>query len=641
MGLKNVGGYTTIDAFVRAKLARFEAMDRSFASLFELMFSERENIFYEKSEGYKITVTTYDQAHRAILARAAGMKAVLSHIPAGSVVGLHAPNGLDWIELFWALLRCGYRPLLMNLRLSDGLLEHALESSGAAAVISGEKTFSVPTIAPEDIPALQDVPVEGEFGTEILLMSSGTTENLKICAYSAEEFYYQVKNSWDVIRRSKQMARHYDGQLKLLLFLPLYHIFGLVAVYIWFAFFSRTFVQLNDMAPQTILNTIRRHKVTHIFAVPLFWETVWQQAMHTIKGRGEKTCARFERGLGLCRVMGDVPVLGNWFCRAAFRQVRENLFGESVQFMITGGSMIAPQALEFFNAVGYHLANGYGMTELGITSVELSNRKKVRNAGFIGKPLSSVEYRIGDNGHLQVRGKSVAKYIIQNGVVTRSGDWFDTGDLAQCVGGRYRLLGRSDDLIVTADGENLNPNLIERQLSAPGAGSLCLVGGEKTTLLISVKRTTAETLDRLERDLRAQIEALHLSSQINRLLFISDPLLKDEEFKLNRRRLRRELEQGSLHPVCRDNRGEREEETDALWLQIRDMFALALNRPAEEIAGDSDFFLDEGGSSLEYFAMIAQMQQEFSVTIPLDGEPALHSVRAIYQWIKEAVEYVD
>ena len=62
--------------------------------------------------------------------------------------------------------------------------------------------------------------------------------------------------------------------MKLLMFLPLFHIFGLVASYFWFAFFGRTFVFLSDYSPNTILSTIRRHKVTHLFAVPLLWDTL-------------------------------------------------------------------------------------------------------------------------------------------------------------------------------------------------------------------------------------------------------------------------------------------------------------------------------------------------------------------------------
>ena len=642
MKLNNVGGYPSIDAFVSAKLKRFDGMERSFASLFELMFSEKENIFYEKSEGYKVSKTTYGQAQERILARTAGMQQVLSAVPVGSVVGLHLQNGLPWIELFWALLRCGYRPLLMNLRLSNEMLEYALRISGAAMVISDEQSFSVPTVTEKEIPygdseALEDV----TFGTEILLMSSGTSDSLKLCAYTAEEFYHQVYNSFDIIRQSKQVKQHYEGQLKLLTFLPFYHIFGLVAVYIWFAFFSRTFVQLNDLAPQTILNTIRRHKVTHIFAVPLFWEKIWQQATQTIQSRGEATWQRYQRGLRLVRRIGDVPLLGDWFCRTAFREIRDSLFGDSICFMITGGSVINPEALEFFNAIGYPLVNGYGMTELSITSVELSNKKKIRNAGFVGKPLASVEYRIGENGHLQVRSKTAARYIIEQGITKPNEGWFDTGDLAACVNGHYQILGRSDDLIIAANGENLNPNLIEQQLNLPGTRGVCLVGGEKSTLLVSVSRSISyEKLALLKQSFAERIKALQLDGLIGRLLFISDPLMLENEFKLNRRRLKKDLAANLLHPV-EPQQTETVAETDPLWLQIRDMFATALNKSADEISPNADFFLDEGGSSLDYFAMISQMQQEFAVSIPMEATAQLHTVQTLYVWLKEKVDYVD
>ena len=57
MKIENLGGYPSISAFVEAKLQRLEAMEPTFASLFELMFSERENIMYERSMGYRIRST--------------------------------------------------------------------------------------------------------------------------------------------------------------------------------------------------------------------------------------------------------------------------------------------------------------------------------------------------------------------------------------------------------------------------------------------------------------------------------------------------------------------------------------------------------------------------------------------------------
>lgn len=637
------GGYSTIDAFVNAKLKRLDAAEPSFEALFELMFSEKSNVFYEKSEGYRIVKTTYGQAYQAVLGKTAALRPMLKDVPAGSVVGIYMQNSLDWILLFWAVLRCGFHPLLMNFRLDMETLEAALADCGARAVISDETVFSVQTIPAREI-GESEGEGDAEFGREILLMSSGTSASLKICAYTAEEFYHQLHDTCRIIAESRQIKKHYRGQLKLLTFLPFYHVFGLMAVYVWFAFFSRTFVQLNDMAPQTIVNTIRRHNVTHVFAVPLFWEKVHQQAIKTIRERGDETYARFIRGMRLAAAIGDVPVLGRAFRRAAFREVRENLFGESICFMISGGSVISGEVLSFFNGIGYHLANGYGMTELGITSVELSTRQKLLNGGYVGKPMASVEYRIDENGRLLVRGKTAARRVMEGGRVTRGGDWYHTGDLAVCRKGHYMILGRGDDLIVSSTGENLNPNLIEQRLSVPGLRGVCLIGGgdgKTPVLLASVNRhITAEKLAELERGLRARLAELQLTGQINQLAFVSQPLMLEQEFKLNRRRLAADFVAGRLQ-LADPVREESVMEADALLIQVRELFATALGKRPEEVAVTADFFLDEGGTSLDYFAMVSRLQEEFSVSFPTADGKGLNTVKELYEYIKVAVEDAD
>ena len=459
MKITNLGGFSSVNAFVEDKLRRYNMSDKSFRAVFSLMFSEENNILWEESRGYRISKTTYGQARSLTLHKASTLKTQLGELKPDAVIGIYMDNSLDWILTFWAILAIGCRPLLLNRRLDTETLEYALRVTNATAVISDGQSFSVKTILSGEL-------VEGanympaDFGSEILVMSSGTSAHVKICAYTAEEFYNQIQGSYSIIKKCTKVKEHYEGELKLLTFLPFYHIFGLVAVYVWFAFFSRTFVRLNDMQPQTITNTIKRHKVTHIFAVPLFWEKVYEQAMRTIRDRGEEPVKKFEKGMRISRKLGD-SALADAFSKLAFKEVREGMFGESVVFMITGGSCISPQVLEFFNAIGYRLADGYGMSEIGITSLELSRKRSLLNSGSVGLPMMGIEYEINSNGELRVRGKAMAKYIIEDGEKRGNSDWFNTHDLASFDGKCYRILGRQDDLIVAANGENLNPNLIE------------------------------------------------------------------------------------------------------------------------------------------------------------------------------------
>lgn len=645
MDIHNLGGYNSIDAFVEAKLSRYSASKRDFSALFELMFSEGENVMFEESRGYRIAKTTYAQAKQDILRKAATLRALLGGAEHNSAVGIYMENSLDWIENFWAVLRAGFKPLLMNMRLDDGTLEYALKVCKAAAVISDGKEFSVRTVKASDI-ASADTEIDGgEFGTEIFIMSSGTSENVKICAYTAEEFYWQIKGSYSIIKKCAKVKEHYEGELKLLTFLPFYHIFGLVAVYIWFAFFSRTFVRLNDMQPSTITNTIKRHKVTHVFAVPLFWEKVYEQAVRTIKERGEDTYKKFEKGMKLSRKICDTPLLSEKFSKLAFKEVRENMFGESIKFMITGGSYISPEVLEFFNAIGYRLADGYGMTEIGITSVELSGSKKLLNSCSVGLPMDGIEYKINDGGELLVKGRAMARYIIENGEKKPNDGWFNTHDLAEFDGKCYRILGRRDDLIIAPNGENLNPNLIEQKLICPGVRGVCLIGTAEDSkaipvLIVSVnKYISAEKLEQVRNAVRRRLADLRLAGQIQRLFFTDEGLMKGDEFKLNRVRLSKEYAAKALHEVKPNDNAEQKED-DEISRNITRMFAVALGKPESEIGYTADFFLDEGGTSLDYLAIISQLRDEYKIPFP-DGDSGLNSVKGLHLYIKEKLGNAD
>ncbi len=641
-----LGGFSSANAFVEAKLKRFDSMERTFRSLREMMFSEKRNVLYEQSKGFQIVTTTYGEAYERIRRRTATLRALLADAQPNAAVGIYMRNSLEWIEVFWSVLSAGFRPLLMNLRLDDDTLASALAQTEAVAVISDEKRFGVRTLlADEVVPA--DEPGDAEvFGTELLVMSSGTSSSIKICAYSAQEFYYQIHDSFQIICECRQMKKMYKGNIKQLAFLPFYHVFGLIAMYIWFGFFSRTFVHLSDLAPQTILNTIRRHEVTHIFAVPLLWDTVYAQALKTIKERGEATWRRFNRALAIADRIGDTPCLGPLFRRLAFREVRANLFGNSISFLISGGSEIRPQVIRFFNHIGYHLADGYGMTEIGITSVELSSRARVLNACFVGKPMSSIQYRIGPEGELWVRGGATAKYIIENGRVTPNDDWFNTHDLAECIDGRYRILGRKDDLVVAPSGENLNPNVIEPRFALSGASAVCLIRTEDDgccvpTLLVAVNRhLPSERLTAVEQQARARIAELGLSAQIGRVALVAEPLMTAQEFKLNRTRLARDYAAGTL-PLVHPHAAASAQDEDELYAVIRQAFATALDKDAGDVGDDADFFLDEGGTSLDYFAMVSALQEEFSIAFPTVAGKSLSTVRAFHDYTEAALKDAD
>lgn len=70
MRLTNIGTCRTINEYVMKKQATLDGVEKTFRGIFPLMFSEKDNVFYEKSVGFRIDKTTYGEAYEAILLRA-------------------------------------------------------------------------------------------------------------------------------------------------------------------------------------------------------------------------------------------------------------------------------------------------------------------------------------------------------------------------------------------------------------------------------------------------------------------------------------------------------------------------------------------------------------------------------------------
>ena len=637
MKYTNLGSHKTIDSFVKYKLNELENVSPRFDTLFDLMFQEEENIMYEESLGYRIRKVTYKEAKDNAANYAYLIKGMLINRKYDSVIGLCLDSSDKWISAFWGILKAGFKPLLLNKRLSVEVLNKTLAELKAVLVITDDDTiFKTTTIKLSELekkPQDKDI---SDFGTEFFVMSSGTSESVKICAYTAEEFKYILLQSNEIIKGNPRIKKHYKGELKLLAFLPFYHIFGLVAVYTWFAFYSRTFVALKDLNPSTIQNTIKRHGVTHIFAVPLLWNKTYEAAMKEIKNQGPKVYKKFQKGMKLSKKLSNVPVLGKAFRKIAFKQVREKMFGESPYFLIAGGSFISSEVLSFFNLIGYHLADGYGMSEVGITSVELSNNVKTVNSCSIGKPLKYVLYQINKDNELLINSKAMASYIIENGqVITNKDTWYNSHDLASYNGKNYKLLGRKDDLIVPLSGENLNPNLVEDMIKVDGINGLCLIQNPETKapiLLVSLsKYSTKEKYNDIKNNLCKKINDSKLTEQIGSIVYISDSLLNEDEFKLNRKRLTEWYFKGKFHEFKYE---ENQEEDDELSKNIKNIFIESLSLKPEEITLDGDFYLDYGCTSLDYYLISSRVEQEYGISL-ISTNSKLRTIREIVAYIRK------
>ena len=636
--INNINGAKSITAYIKDKISKYEAVEKNFENFFSFMFSERNNVMAELPDGYKIKKITYGECADSIKRRAVAVAEALKNTPRGSMVGLYMSNSVEWIEVLWSILMCGYRPLLMNSRMPDEVLEDILSDYKVTDVISDGKMFSVRTHVIGELPADTGCEYTPDvWGEEIIFMSSGTTDNVKLCAYTAENFFYQICDSLRIVEKCPQIVKGCDGEIKLLALLPFYHVFGFIAIYTWFGFFGRTFVFLKDLRPATLKRAIQKHKVTHIFAVPLVWETVYKEAMRKIRARGDKTYNKF---MGALNTANNNPLIGSLVSKKAFSEVREGLFGDSIRFLITGGSSIKPEILEFFNGIGYFMVNGFGMTEVGITSVEMSSSPKMRNKGSIGAALRCTEYGVSEKGELLVRGKTMASRIIQNGEesVTDFDLWFNTRDLVVVDKGRYYHRGRRDDLVVCRNGENLNPEIIEKALYVKGINRICLFAdseGTPTVIVSIVDCFSSKKLCEYYEQVVERLRQNHLNDEIQNIVITSDKLLMGSDFKLSRKKVAKRYAAGEYKIVdLKDTDKHIEYMLTELEGKIRECFAEALQINADEIGVDSDFYSDLGGSSLNYFALIDMLKSQFSVELDITDQVQLVTVKDFCKYIE-------
>lgn len=142
------------------------------------------------------------------------------------------------------------------------------------------------------------------------------------------------------------------------------------------------------------------------------------------------------------------------------------LFGGCIRMAITGGAAIPHKTAKDFLALDVPLLQGYGMTETTpvISVVTLDSN----DPATVGAPLPCVEVRIGEQRELQVRGPIVMRGYWKRPEETAAAftedGWLRTGDQAELVKGRIRLMGRLKEIIVTSTGEKISPADLELSL---------------------------------------------------------------------------------------------------------------------------------------------------------------------------------
>ena len=281
-----------------------------------------------------------------------------------------------------------------------------------------------------------------------------------------------------------------------LLWLPLAHVLGreehLMAV-------DRGGVTLIAESIETLARDMREAQPNIIVSVPRIYEKAYAAIEAQAKGHGALQWQIFAwaRAIGLEviarrehqeRLSLSLRLSQRLADQLAFRKVRA-AFGGHLEFSITGGAPIAPELLRFFHAAGVLLLEGWGLTEtMGAITV---NRPKAYRLGSVGQPLDGHEIRIAPDGEALARGPCVfAGYLnnpAEDAVAFTDDGWLRTGDLGRVdEDGYVYITGRKKELIVTANGKKIIPDLVEAQLKGIEGVSQAYVYGDRKPYLVAL-----------------------------------------------------------------------------------------------------------------------------------------------------------
>ncbi len=608
---------------------------KRFCDIYEIMKGRfQEEIFgVEFFDGLE-TKTTYSEFYALCESVAGALKARFSG-KEGSTVAIRMDNSVMWCASFFGTLMAGFKAFLVNTRLDEESIDEAVKRVEALCVIcdndNGKENY---------IPA-KELKSEGikspQWENEIILMTSGTTGDAKLVVYSGHAIAAQVLTTYGIIKESKSITQNRKVDIKLLALLPFYHIFGLSAVFLWFTFFGRTLVFPTALDSDAIRFACKRGGVTHFFAIPAVWVLATRGLLAEAKKQGKEE--KLRKGVKISNKLQNIcPKLGLFVARKIlFKDVREQIFGSTVSFCISGGGFLPDEAVEILNGIGYSMHVGYGMTETGITAVELCEKPKVRNLNTVGKPLADIEYMINSDGVLCVKGD-----VLHSAIITKDGkternreDFFVTEDSCEVdPTGRWCLKGRQDDIIIGENGENLSPDMIGLKLTPPPNRGFCVMGLEvegdiRPVAVIGLsKGATNYEKSFAANVLYNQIDTLPLTLRPQGVYITTDEIPQNLG-KVKRSLLKKMINSGEvkIELIKRTSKEELTEMFDEglkeTLERVKGLFADVLNCDKEKVESGSNFIYDLGGSSMAYYNLFSVISKEFGIELKIDSQNPL------------------
>jgi long-chain acyl-CoA synthetase len=335
----------------------------------------------------------------------------------------------------------------------------------------------------------------GPHDVATLIYTSGTTGRPKGCELTHANFMTLADNA---VARLGQVVRAEGAST--LLFLPLAHVF---ARFIQVLAVTAGARMGHSADVKNLVPDLAEFRPTFLLSVPRVFEKIYNSAQQTAQADGKgrifdlaaATSIAWSEALEGGRAGLWLTARHRLFDTLVYSKLRARLGGE-IQYAVSGGAPLGPRLGHFFRGAGITVLEGYGLTET--TAPSTVNRPDAIKVGTVGQPLPGVGIRIAEDGEVLIKGPNVLRGYWNNTEATaeavRDG-WLHTGDLGELDDdGFLRITGRKKEILVTAAGKNVAPNVLEDRIRAHALVSQALVVGDGKPFIAALITLDAEML---------------------------------------------------------------------------------------------------------------------------------------------------
>lgn len=274
---------------------------------------------------------------------------------------------------------------------------------------------------------------------------------------------------------------------------------------------------------RTVQEDLREVAPSLFLGVPRIWEKLHASITIRIQESGSLRRHLFERAFTACapfankaahqRTVREKATFAFYYW-LILRALQNYIGLRKTRIAITGAAPISPIIIEFFRTLGVPLIEVYGLTES--TGMVFGQRLDQLQPGSVGSAISGVEYRLAENGELQIKGGAVFSGYYKNDQATEETiqhGWLHTGDIAkQMNNASLEIVDRLKDIMITAGGKNLTPSEIENCMKSSAYIKECIVIADGRRFVSALIQIDFETVGRWAE--RQQIAFTHFRSLV-------------------------------------------------------------------------------------------------------------------------------